>query len=172
MEARRLRRDIAHLKEKIEDLRNNAQCPGPRHQPLAYRPHTRQPAFLGTAHMSKPNPIFCAIDTADLDHAKKLAEQLHGHVGGIKLGLEFFLKHGAQGYREMSGFGLPIFLDVKLHDIPNTVTGAMNTLGDLQPSFITIHTSGGAAMMKAAVKAASTIKSTTKITRRDGVDQP
>lgn len=113
--------------------------------------------------MSKPNPIFCAIDTADLAHAKKLAEQLRGHVGGLKLGLEFFLKHGAQGYREISGFGLPIFLDVKLHDIPNTVAGAMNTLGDLQPAFITLHTSGGAEMMKAAVKAADTIKSRPKL---------
>lgn len=99
---------------------------------------------------TKRNPIFCAIDTADLAEAVKLATQLRGHVYGLKLGLEFFMAHGAVGYKAISEVGMPIFLDVKLHDIPNTVAGALKSLILLRPDFITIHASGGEAMLQAA----------------------
>ena len=96
------------------------------------------------------SPIFCAVDTADLSQAEKLAQSLKGQVRGLKLGLEFFLAHGAAGYRQIAEQGMPIFLDVKLHDIPNTVGKALASLLPLKPSFVTLHTSGGAAMMKVA----------------------
>lgn len=98
--------------------------------------------------------IFCAIDTDNLNDAKNLARALKGHVAGIKLGLEFFSAHGPQGYRALSSLGMPIFLDVKLHDIPNTVAGAVSSLLPLKPRFLTIHASGGPTMIKAAAEAA------------------
>ncbi len=104
--------------------------------------------------MTNKNPIFCAIDVHDLDKAHKLALSLKGSIGGLKLGLEFFLAHGFAGYHRMAEIGLPIFLDLKLHDIPNTVAGAVASLLPLQPDFMTLHTGGGAAMMRAAVDAA------------------
>lgn len=101
------------------------------------------------------SPIFCAIDTTDFEQARDLARTLKGHVGGLKLGLEFFSAHGPQGYKIIAQTGVPIFLDLKLHDIPNTVAGAINALLPLKPAFMTIHASGGPAMMKAAAEAAA-----------------
>ena len=66
------------------------------------------------------NPVFVALDTPDLERAKAIAARVHHHVGGIKLGLEFFMANGRTGVREMAELGLPIFLDLKFHDIPNT----------------------------------------------------
>jgi orotidine-5'-phosphate decarboxylase len=99
--------------------------------------------------------IFCAIDTPEIPRAKELAAALKGHIGGLKLGLEFFNAHGPQGYKALSGSGMPIFLDLKLHDIPNTVGSAVTSLLPLKPQFLTIHASGGPAMIKAAVDAAA-----------------
>ncbi|MDR3449930.1 MAG: orotidine-5'-phosphate decarboxylase [Alphaproteobacteria bacterium] len=101
------------------------------------------------------NPVFCAIDTATLTHAEALADKVGPHVGGLKLGLEFFMVHGVAGYRVIAAKGKPIFLDLKLHDIPNTVAGAIGSLLPLQPEFLTLHTSGGAEMMQAASTAAA-----------------
>lgn len=117
--------------------------------------------------MPTVNPIFCAVDTPDLDKAQKLAANLKGHVGGLKLGLEFFLAHGEAGYRRLAEAGLPIFLDLKLHDIPNTVAGAVSSLLALQPDFTTLHSTGGPAMMRAAAEAAA--KSTGKRPKLLGV---
>ncbi len=101
------------------------------------------------------NPVFCAVDTPDVSHAVALSSKIKDNIGGIKLGLEFFMANGAGGYRQIAELGLPIFLDVKLHDIPNTVKGAIQSLLPLSPAYITIHTSGGAAMMRAAAEAAA-----------------
>ncbi|MDD4617140.1 MAG: orotidine-5'-phosphate decarboxylase [Alphaproteobacteria bacterium] len=101
------------------------------------------------------NPVFCAVDTATLYNAKELVDSLTGEVGGFKLGLELFMAHGAAGYRTVAASGAPVFLDVKLHDIPNTVAGAVSSLLPLQPSFVTVHASGGKAMMRAAVDSAA-----------------
>ncbi len=103
----------------------------------------------------KQSPVFVAIDTKDPAKAQALAQKLRGTVGGIKLGLEFFMANGPQGYAPFVGGDVPLFVDVKLHDIPNTVAGGIASLLPLKPDFITIHTSGGPAMMKAAVEAAA-----------------
>jgi len=101
------------------------------------------------------NPLFCAIDTADLDHALTLAGELKGIVGGFKLGLEFFCANGPDGVRRLRDLGAPIFLDLKLHDIPNTVSGAVRAATALGPAMLTVHAAGGTAMLKAAVETAA-----------------
>ena len=101
------------------------------------------------------NPIFCAIDTPDMARASQLAECLAGHIGGLKLGMEFFYAHGAAGYHRLAAYNQPIFLDLKLHDIPNTVAAAVRALTPLEPQLLNVHASGGAAMMKAAAEAAA-----------------
>ena len=108
--------------------------------------------------MTKTSPasrIFVSIDTPEVASARGLAERLADRVGGIKLGLEFFVGQGPAGIRSVvSGIGLPLFIDLKLHDIPNTVAAAVRAMLPLQPTFLTIHTSGGPAMMRAAAEAA------------------
>jgi orotidine-5'-phosphate decarboxylase len=94
------------------------------------------------------SPVFCAIDTTDLANAQKLAGHVREHVHGFKLGLEFFIANGVNGYMSMARFGLPVFLDLKLHDIPITVAKAIVPLLTLRPAFLTIHASGGPAMMR------------------------
>jgi orotidine-5'-phosphate decarboxylase len=111
------------------------------------------------------NPVYCGVDTIDLAQATKLIQSVAGGpkpaVGGIKLGLEFFLAHGAPGVRyafptPVRATGVGFFLDLKLHDIPNTVAGGIRAVVELAPTFITIHASGGQEMMKAAVEEAGT----------------
>ncbi|HUE19711.1 MAG TPA: orotidine-5'-phosphate decarboxylase [Stellaceae bacterium] len=98
------------------------------------------------------NPILCAIDEADPAKAKNLVRTLKSAVGGIKLGLEFFTANGPRVVKETAQ-GLPLFLDLKLHDIPNTVAGAVKAAAALEPLLLTVHCAGGAAMMKAAAEA-------------------
>lgn len=105
--------------------------------------------------MTDRRPVFCALDTSDTAKAYDMAVKVKDHIGGLKIGLEFYMANGASGYRRIAELGLPVFLDVKLHDIPNTVAGAVNSLLALKPAFITIHASGGASMLKAAVEAAA-----------------
>ncbi|WP_150291863.1 orotidine-5'-phosphate decarboxylase [Sphingobium estronivorans] len=100
------------------------------------------------------SPIYVAIDTPDLRKAQDLAQQVRHHVGGLKLGLEFFCAHGQHGVHEMMKFGLPIFLDLKLHDIPNTVAKAVQALHVLEPAILTVHAAGGRAMLEDAKAAA------------------
>ncbi len=99
--------------------------------------------------------IYLAIDTIDLDHAKVLATRVKTHIGGLKLGLEFFCANGHHGVHEMAKIGLPLFLDLKLHDIPNTVAKAVQALRPLEPAVLTVHASGGRAMLEDAKAAAS-----------------
>lgn len=101
------------------------------------------------------NPIFVAIDTPDLGRARELAKSVRTHAGGLKLGLEFFCANGPSGIAEIASLGLPIFLDLKLHDIPNTVSKAVEALAPIAPAVLTVHASGGEAMLKAAKAAAS-----------------
>ncbi len=100
------------------------------------------------------NPVYLALDLPGLGAAKALAEKVRGHIGGVKLGLEFFCAHGHHGVHEIAHLGLPIFLDLKLHDIPNTVAGAMQAIHVLEPAIVTVHASGGRAMMEDAKAAA------------------
>ena len=101
------------------------------------------------------NPVYLALDLPQLDAALTLAQKVRRHVGGLKLGLEFFCANGHHGVHEMAKLGLPIFLDLKLHDIPNTVAGAMQSIHVLEPAIVTVHASGGRAMMEDAKAAAS-----------------
>lgn len=119
------------------------------------------------------NPIFVALDTPDLAAALALARQVRGHVGGLKLGLEFFMAQGPIGVRAVAELGLPIFLDVKLHDIPNTVAGAMRSLSPLDLAIVNVHAAGGHAMMTAAREAmapATKVIAVTVLTSLDAND--
>lgn len=119
------------------------------------------------------SPIYVAIDTPDLDRARTLARTVHRHVGGIKLGLEFFMANGRAGVREMASIGLPIFLDLKFHDIPNTVAKAIQALGPLDPAVLTVHAAGGRAMLedaKAAAPVGTKVVAVTMLTSLDGHD--
>jgi orotidine-5'-phosphate decarboxylase len=100
------------------------------------------------------SPIWVAIDTPDLERAVTMATRVGRHVGGIKLGLEFFAANGHAGVHEMARLHLPIFLDLKLHDIPNTVAKAVQALAPLNPAILTVHAAGGRAMMEDAKAAA------------------
>jgi orotidine-5'-phosphate decarboxylase len=100
------------------------------------------------------NPIYLALDLPRLDSAEALARKVAGHIGGLKLGLEFFCAHGQHGVHEIAKIGLPLFLDLKLHDIPNTVAAAMQSIHVLEPAIVTVHASGGQAMMEDAKAAA------------------
>jgi orotidine-5'-phosphate decarboxylase len=99
--------------------------------------------------------LIVAIDTADLGKAEALARAVSASCGMVKLGLEFFTAHGAPGVAAIAAASSrPVFLDLKLHDIPNTVAGAVTALAPLRPAFLTIHGQGGAAMITAARRAA------------------
>ena len=112
---------------------------------------------------SAMNPVFVAIDTADLEQARTLGSRLKPHIGGVKLGLEFFSAHGPDGVRRFADLGLPIFLDLKFHDIPNTVAGAVRAAAGLGVDILNVHAAGGPAMLKAALEAARSTNPRTKI---------
>lgn len=101
------------------------------------------------------NPVYVAIDTTDSARAAEMAARLTGLVGGFKLGLEYFTANGPAGMGVLSDLGMPLFVDLKLHDIPNTVAAAMRGVVRLKAAITTIHASGGAAMIRAAVDAAN-----------------
>ena len=119
------------------------------------------------------SPIYVAIDTPDLARAKAIATRTRAHIGGIKLGLEFFCAHGQHGVQEMAALGLPVFLDLKLHDIPNTVAKAVQALSLIKPAILTVHASGGRAMLedaKAAAPVNTKVVAVTMLTSLDASD--
>jgi orotidine-5'-phosphate decarboxylase len=119
------------------------------------------------------NPLYVAIDTPYLDDALDLIKKVKAHVGGVKLGLEFFCANGHHGVHELQKIGMPIFLDLKLHDIPNTVAKAMQAINALEPAIVTIHAAGGRAMMedaKAAAGAHTKVVAVTVLTSLDDHD--
>jgi len=99
------------------------------------------------------NPLLCAIDTPELSRAQALIASVGGTVGGVKLGLEFFAAHGPAGIRQAAAGEANLFLDLKLHDIPNTVAGAVRAALALDPLLLTLHAAGGPGMLRAAVEA-------------------
>ena len=118
------------------------------------------------------NPVFLAVETVDLEAAKALVAAAAPAIGGLKLGLEFFNRHGLDGVAALTA-DLPLFLDLKLHDIPNTVAGAVRAVEAARPSLLTIHASGGGAMIRAAraaATAATRILAVTVLTSLDEVD--
>ena len=119
------------------------------------------------------SPIFVALDTPRLEQALAIADAVREHAGGLKLGLEFFSAQGPAGVRRMASLGLPIFLDLKLHDIPNTVANAVEALAMLEPAILTVHVGGGRAMLaaaKAAAPAATKVVGVTVLTSLDESD--
>lgn len=110
--------------------------------------------------------IFCALDTTSTAQAVAIAQQLIGVIGGLKLGLEFYCANGADGFKAVAETGMPIFLDLKFHDIPNTVAGAIRSVMPLAPRIITIHTQGGPEMMRRAAETAA------EEADRHGIDKP
>ena len=99
-------------------------------------------------------PIILALDTKDVAQAASWIKASKESISHFKIGLEFYLRHGAQGIerlRDESDFEL--FLDLKLYDIPNTVKGAVESVASLSPKFLTVHAAGGNKMIKAAVDA-------------------
>src|SRR3954462_96973 len=119
------------------------------------------------------NPIFVAIDTPDVHRAAALAREVRGLAGGVKLGLEFFCANGEDGVLRIAEGDLPVFLDLKLHDIPNTVAKAVAAIAHLEPAILTVHATGGRAMMAAAKAAAppeTKIVAVTVLTSLDEAD--
>jgi orotidine-5'-phosphate decarboxylase len=105
--------------------------------------------------MKPTDRIFTALDTTDADQAASLARDLAGYVGGVKIGKEFFTANGPGGVRQVSGVGIPVFIDLKWHDIPNTVAGAVRASLALRPTIVSVHSAGGPAMLRAASDAAT-----------------
>ena len=105
---------------------------------------------------STRNPIFCAIDTPSLVVARDLLAGIKPYIGGLKVGLEFFCANGIAGVQELNkNSDLPLFLDLKFYDIPNTVAATVNVISAISPSIINVHASGGRRMMESAREAAS-----------------
>lgn len=117
------------------------------------------------------NPVYLALDVPQLEAGKALVDKLKAHIGGVKLGLEFFCAHGHHGVHEIAHCGLPIFLDLKLHDIPNTVAGAMQSIHVLEPAIVTVHASGGRAMMEDAKAAAAEHTKVVAVTMLTSLDE-
>jgi orotidine-5'-phosphate decarboxylase len=119
------------------------------------------------------SPIYVAIDTPDMERARAIAAAVKRHAGGLKLGLEFFCHNGRHGVMELAELGLPIFLDLKLHDIPNTVAKSIQALAPITPAVLTVHAAGGRAMLedaKAAAPAGTKVVAVTVLTSLDGDD--
>lgn len=104
---------------------------------------------MNTSH----NPIICALDTTDVGEARSIATKVRDHVGAIKLGLEFFTANGSAGVRKLAAEHMPVFLDLKFHDIPNTVASAIRATAGINTFMMTVHTAGGRAMLQSAIDA-------------------
>ncbi len=105
--------------------------------------------------------VFVPLDTPDLGRAKAVASDVAGHVGGVKVGKELFTALGPGAVLEITGGKIPLFLDLKFHDIPNTVAGAVGSAVKMKPYMLNVHAAGGRAMMRAAADAAGEAASKT-----------
>ena len=103
--------------------------------------------------IDNPTLLYCALDNKEPETVENLAIKLSGSVDGFKLGLEYFCHNGPAGINRIKNIGLPLFLDLKLHDIPNTVAEAVRSVAPLSPKYLTVHASGGTEMIKAAISA-------------------
>ena len=117
------------------------------------------------------SPIFVAMDTQDVHHAAAIARDVSGVAAGVKLGMEFFYACGEEGVLRLAEHGTKVFLDLKLHDIPNTVEKAVRALAHLQPAVLTVHAAGGRAMMEAAKAAAPPMTKVVGVTVLTSLDR-
>ena len=124
--------------------------------------------------MSEKSKIILALDSADLDQTRRMIDKTLENISIYKLGLEFFLAQGRQGVLKVQEEfdEIEIFLDLKLHDIPNTVRGACQSVADLSPRFLTVHAAGGYEMVNAAATAlpSTQITAVTVLTSLDGAE--
>lgn len=109
------------------------------------------------------NPIYCAIDTKDITQAISLINEIKSTIGGVKLGLEFYTHCGIDGIKKIKDLGLPIFIDLKLFDIPNTTKSALEGILALKPEFTTLHISGGSEMIKECINVKKSNQSQTNL---------
>ena len=109
------------------------------------------------------NPIYCAIDTSDIEDAVKLVEKISPFVGGVKLGLEFFTSCGITGIEKIANYQIPLFLDLKLYDIPNTVKKSLKNILSFCPEYTTLHVSGGSEMLRECVNLKKELNSHTNL---------
>ena len=116
--------------------------------------------------LSASEHIFIPLDTSDIDEALQISKSLKGLVGGVKIGKEFFTALGPEGVARVSELGMPLFADLKFHDIPNTVAGAVRSVVRLKPSILNVHAQGGRAMLESACDAAG------EEAARIGIPQP
>ena len=109
------------------------------------------------------NPIYCAIDTSSVDEALRVINEISPYIGGIKLGLEFFTSCGIKGIEQVAKCELPLFLDLKLYDIPNTVKQSLKNILSFHPTYTTLHISGGYHMLKECVDLKKELNSNTNL---------
>lgn len=110
---------------------------------------------MSTSKIDVRDRLAIALDTGDLDTAVSIAKAVQPHIGVAKVGLQLFSAAGHQAVRAMQDLGMSVIIDVKLHDIPNTVYGASTVLGSLGARYLTVHAAGGTAMLKEAVRGLS-----------------
>src|SRR5581483_11527991 len=120
-----------------------------------------KPAIMATLRF--PKPIFVALDTPEIGRALEIAAAVAPWVGGLKVGLEFITANGPAGIRKIVEQGVPVFADVKFHDIPNTVAAASRELARAGAAMFNIHTSGGEVMMREAAAAARAVDPAVKV---------
>ena len=124
--------------------------------------------------MTSNNLIFCALDTADLDQAVKWASEIGSVTGALKLGMEFCNSFGPQGIEavQKAAPDAALFIDLKFHDIPNTVAGAVRTVcNNFAPAYLNVHAAGGAEMMEAAKAACGDTTKLLAVTILTSLDQ-
>lgn len=109
------------------------------------------------------NPIYCAIDTSSIDDALRMIDEIQPYIGGIKLGLEFFTSCGLNGIERIQKLNIPLFIDLKLYDIPNTVTKSLENILSLKPEYTTVHVSGGKKMLQECVNLKNKLNSSTNL---------
>lgn len=124
---------------------------------LAILQHFLSQSWSNMLMPNTQNPIICAVDTTDVDLAVKTAQGVRPHVGGLKLGLEYFTANGARGVRQITDLNVPVFLDLKFHDIPNTVAKAIRATAGINTFMMTVHTAGGRAMLQRAIEASDEV---------------
>ena len=101
--------------------------------------------------MTKSKKVIVALDSNNLEKINKLVDIIKNHIFGVKIGYEFFFNFGLKGYKKIQSKNINIFLDFKLHDIPNTVKKSIDAISFLKPYFTTVHISGGDRMLEATI---------------------
>mgnify|MGYP001412794640 CR=1 FL=1 len=101
--------------------------------------------------MTISKKIIVALDSDNFEETNKLVDVIQSHIFGVKIGYEFFFNFGLSGYKKIQIKNINIFLDLKLHDIPNSVNKGIEAISNLNPYFTTVHISGGDRMLEATI---------------------